>query len=726
MVSYHNDSPIETAANDLYGISPFAEAIARSILGVQKPVGTTIAIHGPWGVGKSSAVNLIRTALATTADANLTVTDFRCWWYRGEDALALAFLQHIHSLIHDKFSDDIKKIIPGIARRLLQGAPVVGHAVALLSGVPVGSSVTAASNFAEKFFSDDESIEKMFSKLATALENQDRRFLVIIDDIDRLSPDEALAIFRLVKSVGRLPNVLYLLVFDRQLAEKIVQERYPSEGPQYLDKIIQAGFDVPQPAQTDLNEAAVATINIICGNASEDQKHRASNIFIDVVAPYMTTPRHVIRYGNAISVTWPAIAGEVNVGDFIALEALRLYEPGLFLAIRFSANDLCGTSADGYGGRGGLFESSHDPDKRFERFLFNVPDERKEVAKNALVRLFPRMERMTYGSEWRDRWSADRRVCVAEHFSTYFRMSLSEDSLSLRDIDELISRAVDRDFVQETLRRAASVRRRNGQTMIPVYFDELRRHSGSIAKADVQPFLAALFEVFDDFDRAEDDGRGFSSHVDTRIRVHWLMRRATKDRFSIDERTELYLAATEKASLGWQADFVVSAQDDHRERENGQRIAEDDHLVAESALVVVVERTLSAIRAAAADGSLIRQRRLAQVLHVWRRLCADDPREVRAWTDGLLNNDVAVIALAQHWTGQSWSASMGGNGSLGDRVAKATPQALIDSTTEVVDVERFRAVLERIRAEQASTDDARLVAGSFLDAWDRTRRGEDD
>ncbi|WP_245152406.1 P-loop NTPase fold protein [Allopusillimonas soli] len=42
--------------------------------------------------------------------------------------------------------------------------------------------------------------------------------------MDRLSPDEALLIFRLVKSVGRLPNVMYLLVYDRQQAEKIVSE----------------------------------------------------------------------------------------------------------------------------------------------------------------------------------------------------------------------------------------------------------------------------------------------------------------------------------------------------------------------------------------------------------------------------------------------------------------------------------------------------------------------
>ena len=52
-------------------------------------------------------------------------------------------------------------------------------------------------------------------------------------------------IFRLVKSVGGLPNVMYLLAYDRQLAEKIVAERYLLRG-HILEKIVQA-FRLPEP-----------------------------------------------------------------------------------------------------------------------------------------------------------------------------------------------------------------------------------------------------------------------------------------------------------------------------------------------------------------------------------------------------------------------------------------------------------------------------------------------
>lgn len=44
------------------------------------PVGTTIAINGPWGSGKSSDVNLIRRELETRKNDQLTIIDFKCWW----------------------------------------------------------------------------------------------------------------------------------------------------------------------------------------------------------------------------------------------------------------------------------------------------------------------------------------------------------------------------------------------------------------------------------------------------------------------------------------------------------------------------------------------------------------------------------------------------------------------------------------------------------------------
>jgi ribose 1,5-bisphosphokinase PhnN len=54
-----NDAPIKVPAEDRFGMDPFAQALAASIRKIKAPEGTVIALNGPWGSGKSSAVNLI-------------------------------------------------------------------------------------------------------------------------------------------------------------------------------------------------------------------------------------------------------------------------------------------------------------------------------------------------------------------------------------------------------------------------------------------------------------------------------------------------------------------------------------------------------------------------------------------------------------------------------------------------------------------------------------------
>ena len=501
MTQFFNDSPIEKAEDDRYGITPFAKSLAKSIKFIKAPVGTAIALNGPWGSGKSSAVNIIRHELKIADDKTLVISDFKCWWYKGQEALVLAFLQNLNALLTDALQGKAKELVPQLGRCLLQAGPVIGSALALTPVGPFAALTGAGLTFAQRFFPEGDTLEKTFRNLAEVLEKEQKRFLIIIDDIDRLSPEEALAIFRMIKSVGCLPNVTYLLVFDRALADKAVAACYPSEGPHYLEKIIQASFELPMPVQTDLNNGVLTAIQETCGIPDDVQLNRFQNVFHDVVVPYMQTPRDVVRFQNVTSVTWPAIAGEISLADFIALETLRLYEPNLYQAIRSNKLKLCEWDMD--------LNLGQEEKADFEFYLREVRKEFHDVAKSALQRLFPRMETVSYGSEFHVGWDAERRVCVKEHFDTYFRSFLSDEKLPMERINEFIEKANDRDFIQEALREAAASRRRSGTSMVPVILDELIAHAPKISKEKVEPLLAALFEIHDEIDLEIDVDRGF-------------------------------------------------------------------------------------------------------------------------------------------------------------------------------------------------------------------------
>lgn len=709
MSQYFNDSPIERREDDRYGVHAFAEALATSLLGIAKPVGTTIAVTGPWGSGKSSAVNLIRAELRERKDDTLSVFDFKCWWYRGEEAIALAFLQELNSALKTSLGDKVKDLVPEMGRHVLQAGPVLGSAVALATTSGWGALVAGSAAFANRFFPDKPSLEKTFRKLSKTLSSQDKRILIIIDDIDRLAPDEALGVFRLVKSIGRLPNVMYLMVFDRALAEAAVTERFPSEGPHFLEKIIQASFELPPPTPSDLHNALLAAFQERCGVPDEEHLVRFMNLFYDVVVPYLTTPRHVTRLINAFTVTWPPVANNVSHADYLALETLRLYEPLLYTAIR-QRRDIV-TSASQGGSR----------DKaRFDPFLVGVPEDRHERLQVALQRLFPAFEEITY-SGFRESWESERRVCLAKHFDTYFKMSLSDDTLSGREIRELLDRADDKRFIQERLQRAATQIRRDGKSMVPVVLDELTSQGRQIAKEKVSAFFSAVFEIVDTIDRKEDEERGFATAT-TSLRVHWLIRRVTDDRFTLEEKSAVYVAATEQASLGWLVDFVSSAYDDHYPRQ-GREVDLSTALTTKEALPALVDRALKSLRLAAQDDSLLHRRDLMYCLYRWREFAGDGGTEMRAWLADRMQRDDVLVQLARALTSESWTTGLGGFGSLGDRVSRRNIRVSIRSDFDLFDPDQFRIALERIARERRQPAEDLEAVRVFLDAWAKKGSG---
>jgi len=426
----HNDQPIHKPSEDRFGIDPFAAALAKSILKIKSPTGTVIALNGPWGSGKSSAVNLIRHHLDAVVKAeDIVMIDFACWWFRGEEALASAFFRTLDAGLSPTLSKKLKKSILRLGALLRKAGTVLGDAADLTGAGGFGSVVGRVM----EWFGGSKSVEQLHADLSTALSGQKRRFLVVIDDIDRLSPDEALLIFRLVKSVGRLPNVMYLLIYDRPLAERIVSERFPSEGPHYLEKIVQAAFELPEPMPTVFQRHLLERVKAICGEPQEER--RFMNIFYDGIAPAMRTPRDVVRFTNLLDLTWPAVAGEVDLADFTALEMLRLLHPEIYRSVRQNKYPLCGKVMDNYNLSGWA--------KEYEEFLLgSFTGAQRKYLRKTMMRIFPILEYVWGKNSYRGgnvdpRWAAERRICSEPHFDAYFRFTICEEVLPAAELDAL-------------------------------------------------------------------------------------------------------------------------------------------------------------------------------------------------------------------------------------------------------------------------------------------------
>ena len=296
-----DDAPISAPAQDRFGFDPFARAIARCILALKHPVGSVVAIHGPWGSGKSSVINLVRHHLAQTSDTPVVVP-IQAWWYRTEDALAIGFFQELYATLSKELpkGEKAKDALAKLGGHIAGAGELLGAAAGLAAESVAEGAVNAMSSTLANFIRTDENTETLQSHVAKALAEQSKRFLFVIDDLDRLSPDEALVVLRLIKSVGRLPSVAYLLSYDRAVTERVVAERYPSEGAHYLEKIVQAGFNLPEPDPIRLRtmfleqiEAAFAKDDGGSWLSGEDVD--LGNLLIEGVFPELKTPRDVVR-----------------------------------------------------------------------------------------------------------------------------------------------------------------------------------------------------------------------------------------------------------------------------------------------------------------------------------------------------------------------------------------------------------------------------------------------
>lgn len=698
----YGDLPISKPEQDMFGIDGFVQSLARSVRNMRSPNGVVIALNGPWGSGKSSAINLLKHHLSDSISAgDIDVVDFNPWWFRGEEALVLAFFRELYSATKPSLGDKAKKLLPKLGARLLNAGGAVAPIADAVGASGTGAIASGVMDWLGGMIEDGESVEKLHRELSEALTGQTKRFVVLIDDIDRLAPDEALAMFRMVKSVGRLPNVIYVLSFDRELAERVVAERFPSEGPHYLEKIVQAAFELPAPLEQDLHRILIANINALVGEMGEHRLLNVMNMFHAAVAPEIKTPRDAARYINALTITWPAVESEVDLGDFIAIEALRLFQPSIYRAVRDNQLLVCEATRE-------QFDRNTASERLDALFLSKVVD--KQRYRKALARMFPRLDAI-WGNTINGglRLDRDRRIASARHFQTYFRMSIDPDVVSRKELAKIIDNPSDIAAVSGVLKGALDQLRRDGTTRTVAWLEGLTIHAEEIPISAAEQFLRGVFAVADDIEVVSDKARGWSIGGNS-LRIHWLLRSLLLDRTNLHERSAILLAAAHDAQLGWLGKLTGSAWDDHHPDEGKDRTPDSNCLLTETDVEIARTLFLDRITMAAADGLLMRTPDLVRVLYIWSDFLNDDA-EIREWMALRIEEDASLVTLAGALTTPSWSQSSD------DLVAIRSDRASVRGLDQFMDVDRFRSNLTGLLHRLAAGSNGHDTVDRFLKAW---------
>src|SRR4051812_3988478 len=176
------DQPIVSANEDRFGRKQFAQRIADVIATRDSNSGLVVGIHGPWGEGKTSVLNMIAEKLNT--HQGVVIVRFNPWRFPEESILLRSF-----------FLDVAGKIGSKLTKKREELAALAEEYADVLSPIPYAGKVSGAFKiFARKRSHVDIDILK--SRFEDALANSSKRIVVMMDDIDRLDKAEIHTVFR--------------------------------------------------------------------------------------------------------------------------------------------------------------------------------------------------------------------------------------------------------------------------------------------------------------------------------------------------------------------------------------------------------------------------------------------------------------------------------------------------------------------------------------------------
>ena len=269
-MNYSTDKPIDTCEQDLLGRASFSKQLGRAIYDYNGKDGLVIGLYGKWGSGKTSVINMAVNEMITLAEQENNmplVMKFAPWNYSDKDNLISIFFQSLKNKIELQDNEELKKEV-GKALNDYAGAfdalsliPIVGSGVAAILKTVAQAQGTNLMQGAD--------LEKTKELLESALVEVNKKIVIIIDDIDRLTNSQIRDVFQLVKQVADFPNIIYILAMDREVVRRALQEVHNVDGNEYLQKIIQVPFEIPELRKSKLNSIFFSRLDEVVKEISD-------------------------------------------------------------------------------------------------------------------------------------------------------------------------------------------------------------------------------------------------------------------------------------------------------------------------------------------------------------------------------------------------------------------------------------------------------------------------
>jgi len=625
---FRPDNPIESVKKDALERSHFAHSIAKTICDWRGEDSFVIGLYGAWGCGKSSIKNIAIEHILSDAIPNEKrplVFEFNPWQFTEQDNLSSAFFDQLASGLSYKdksrqakrLSDQLRaygkflatlqyfsNLVPYLFTffLLIIGVLVLGLSffsnlkILNLVGRFLGFIFTiaaltlffskkvalAASNFLLEYSRlSHKTLRQIKGDLAGLINNQGRKLLVIIDDIDRLNQKEIKQIFQLIKANADFPRTIYLVLFDPAVIEACLNEQPGISGKDYLKKIVQVSFDVPEVSEGKIVDILLKEIDLIIKDLPDKywDNMRWGNLFHAGFKEYFKSLRDIKRYLNSLEFNMSLLRKqgyiEVNPIDFIGIETIRVFEPKAYEMLR--GNKYLFTEVDSaYFDSTGWSANKRTRRKEEIQSLFNrIPDATSELTKKIIFELFPQVEGLfnstVYSTVSMKEWNRTLRICSKDIFDRYFVLDNPEGDIPQFEIEGVLASTSNREKFLGELNRL------NGENRLRKFLERFEDVIKDVSQTNIKNVLPSLYDLEDNIPE-EEKIDPFDTSTDMRImRIVYQMLKEVKNEVQRGELLTTAIKNTDSLYLPiQQVSLEFESNVKKGNKENGALINSED------------------------------------------------------------------------------------------------------------------------------------------------------
>jgi len=193
------DEEIDEKKDDLLASEAQAKSFAETVLASGAHPGLVFGVDGPWGVGKTSFINLAERYWKSAAD-KVIVCRFEPLRYATEPDLADRLIRDLSAAIQGEVF--VPEFRPAASRysRLLKGKADFSFLGFKLSMEP-----------------SQETVDELLDDIDEVLRRIDRRVIIVIDDLDRLDAKTTNNVLFATRRTFKLSQATYVLCYDTEV-----------------------------------------------------------------------------------------------------------------------------------------------------------------------------------------------------------------------------------------------------------------------------------------------------------------------------------------------------------------------------------------------------------------------------------------------------------------------------------------------------------------------------